>query len=70
MEVILGPLAGVKNYSKYSGKKIELPCVPQIGSVIEIDDDRLEIVRVFYTIREYGTPECDVYISVRDWNTW
>ena len=65
MKVIISPLAGTKNYSMYEGKELDLPCVPQIGSIIEIGIDNLEVKRVFYTYQGDGFK---VYLSVTDWN--
>jgi len=65
IKVIISPLVGTKNYSMHEGKELVLPCVPQIGSVIEIGSDNLEVKRVFYIYKE---GEYKVYLSVTDWN--
>lgn len=65
MKVIISPLAGTRNYSMYECKELDLPCVPQIGSIIEIGNDNLEVKNVFYMYRE---GEYKVYLGVTDWN--
>lgn len=65
MKVRISTLAGIRNQAN-DGREIELPCVPEKGSVIEIGDDRLEVVRVFYTF-DYKVENARVYISVRDY---
>ena len=66
MKVRISTLAGVKNREN-DELEVELPCVPSIGSVIEIGNDALEVVRVFYTF-DYKKENARVYISVRDFN--
>lgn len=64
MKVTISTLAGTKNGLMYEGKEVEMPCVPQIGSVIEFGDDALEVVGVFYTHKGYGFK---IYVQVKDW---
>lgn len=64
MKVTISTLAGTKNCLTYEGKEVEMPCVPQIGSVIEFGDAALEVAGVFYTYKDYGFK---IYVQVKDW---
>lgn len=66
MKIILSPLAGTKEFEKVYGLKLDLPCVPQIGSIIEISGiSAFEVTKVFYTIKDNNTA---IYVQVKNWN--
>lgn len=64
MKVTISTLAGTTNGQMYDGKEVEMPCVPQIGSVIDFGDAALEVAGVFYTHKDYGFK---IYVQVKDW---
>jgi hypothetical protein len=69
MKLRLSPLAGVESTKELTGKIIELPGVPQIGSVIGISGFKhsYEVTRVFYQIGSDGVLY-SIYVQIKEWN--
>lgn len=67
MKIILSPLAGTKEFEKVYNLELDLPCVPSIGSIIEISGiiGAFEVTKVFYTIKD---KDATIYVQVKNWN--
>ena len=65
MNIILAPLVGTKNYDKVDNLKIELPQVPQIGSILEFGDYTYNVIDIFYTFDDNNKLKC-IYARIND----
>ena len=65
MNIILAPLVGTKNYDKVDNLEIELPQVPQIGSILEFGDYTYNVIDIFYTFDDNNKLKC-IYARIND----